>query len=131
MYSSQTKDQRMGNDKILLEGLAFYGYHGLNQEEKILGQRFIVDVSMELDLQQAGKSDDLNDTVSYSAVYDDIREIIQGPSVNLLEALAEKITQAILRYEGVQAVTVRVKKPEVPLKGSILEYTGVQIRRTS
>ena len=119
----------MENDKILLEGLAFYGYHGLNQEEKILGQRFIVDVSMELDLQQAGKSDDLNDTVSYSAVYDDIREIIQGPSVNLLEALAEKIAQAILKFERVQAVTVRVKKPEVPLKGSILEYTGVEIRR--
>ena len=53
-------------DRILLNGMTFYGYHGVRPEEKELGQRFVVDVEMELDLRAAGTSDDLTDTVDYS-----------------------------------------------------------------
>ena len=59
-----------------LEGLKFYGYHGVHDAEQQLGQRFIVDLEMELDLRRAGLSDDPSDTVNYSLVYQEIKSII-------------------------------------------------------
>lgn len=57
-------------DRILLRGLVFHGYHGVLPEEQVLGQKFVVDASLSADLAAAGRSDDLADTVSYAAVYE-------------------------------------------------------------
>lgn len=71
---------RMNGDRIFLEWLIFYAYHGVNPEENALGQRFIVDVSLARDLRAAGTSDDLAQTTSYSAVYKLVRaEVESGP----------------------------------------------------
>src|SRR5215208_4896476 len=83
-------------DEILLEGMRFYAYHGVNPEERALGQRFTVDIALAVDLRRAGQSDDLADTVSYSAVYKLVREIVEGEPRQLIEAVAEKIAVAIL-----------------------------------
>lgn len=56
-------------DRLILRGLKFQGYHGVHLREKELGQMFLVDLDAWLDLRAAGKSDDLNDTVSYTAIY--------------------------------------------------------------
>lgn len=56
-------------DRLILRGLKFHGYHGVHLKEKEMGQTFLVDVDAWLDLRAAGKSDDLNDTVSYTAIY--------------------------------------------------------------
>ncbi|MGH7635358.1 MAG: dihydroneopterin aldolase [Gemmatimonadaceae bacterium] len=119
----------MNGDKIVLHGLAFYAYHGVIPEENRLGQRFIVDVEMGVDTRAAGRTDELERTVDYAAVYNDVKQIIEGPTLRLLETLAEQIAAQILDAHPVHAVRVRVRKPDVPMP-AILEYVGVEIERT-
>src|SRR3954462_10695610 len=83
-------------DEILLEGMRFYAYHGVNPEEQALGQRFTVDVVLAVDLRRAGRSDELAHTVSYSAVYKVVRGIVEGEPRQLIEAVPEAIAAAIL-----------------------------------
>ena len=116
-------------DKIELNGMVFYGFHGTNPAEKELGQRFVVDLEVEKDLSQSGLSDDLNDTVSYSEIYGLVKQIIEGSSHNLLESLAGDIATRVLGRFEVDLVRVAMKKPEVPIKGSVLAYVGVEICR--
>ncbi|MCI0438728.1 MAG: dihydroneopterin aldolase [Chloroflexi bacterium] len=116
-------------DKILLEGMVFYGYHGVNPAERELGQRFVVDIELQRDLSAAGLSDDVRDTVDYSLAYQLVREVMEGESRNLLESLAEAIASRALAEFDIEAVRVMVKKPEVPIKGSILSHAAVEIFR--
>lgn len=83
-------------DEIIMENMAFHGYHGVLKEEKVLGQRFYVDAKLYLDLKKAGESDNLNDTVSYAEVYKIIEHIMTKEKFELLEALAHKICNEIL-----------------------------------
>src|SRR4051794_35233698 len=118
-------------DEILLEGMRFYAYHGVNPEEQALGQRFTVDAVLAVDLRPAGQSDELANTVSYSAVYKVVRRIVEGEPRQLIEAVAEDIAAAILTgFPPVARVTVTVRKPEVPMKGSMLDAAGVRITRS-
>ena len=117
-------------DKIQLQGMVFYGFHGVGEPERVLGQRFIVDLEMERDLNLAGRTDDPEDTVNYSRVYTVVKDILEGPSRKLLENLAETIAQKVLSDFDINSIKVIVKKPEVPIKGSILAYASVQIERT-
>lgn len=118
-------------DEVFLEGLRFYAYHGVNPEERTLGQRFLVDVRVETDLRAAGQSDDLNETISYSAVYKRVRAIVEGEPRDLIETVAEEIASAVLTEFGrAQAVTVTLRKPEVAIKGAMLDAAGIRIRRT-
>ena len=117
-------------DRIFLEGLIFYAYHGVHPEEKKLGQRFIVDITMTRDLRAAGTTDDLTQTTSYSEVYRQAREIAEGGPYDLIETVAEKIAAAVLaRHTEVQDISVTVRKPDVPIKGSILNAVGVEVFR--
>jgi dihydroneopterin aldolase len=109
--------------------MEFYGYHGVLPEERKLGQRFRVDVELSLSLAEAGISDDLTQTVNYAGVYQVIREQVEGPPKQLLEALAESLAQSILgRFEPVKEVKVSVHKPEAPIPG-VLADVGCEIRR--
>ena len=118
-------------DEILLEGLQFYAFHGVNPEERIQGQRFLVDVTLEADLRSAGQTDDLTRTISYSAVYKRVKAIVEGEPKALIEAVAETIATDLLRtYFGARTVTVTVRKPEVAIKGAFLGAAGVRIRRS-
>lgn len=117
-------------DEILLEGMRFYGYHGVHPEELKLGQRFIVDVALAVDLRKAGRRDELAETVSYSAAFAEVRRVVEGEPRRLIEAVAEEIAAAMLALDQrVQRVRVRVAKPEAPVKGSILDAVAVQITR--
>lgn len=116
-------------DKIIMENMGFYGYHGVLEQEKILGQKFFIDAHLYLSLKEAGQTDDLNYSVSYGAVYETIKKIVTEERYNLLEALAERICSEIFSsYEMIQKVFVRVKKPEAPVKG-IFDYFAVEIER--
>ena len=116
-------------DKIVLEGMIFYGFHGASTAEQEVGQRFLVDLEIERDLSLAGLSDDLDDTINYSKLFKLAREILEGPSRKLLENIAETLAQRLLSEYPVDAVRVRVKKPEAPVKGSVLAYAGVEVTR--
>lgn len=105
-------------DKIMLNGMTFYGYHGLFPEENKLGQPFIADVELFLDLRQAGNTDEMGDSVDYGQVYGLIKERIEGEAKNLIESLAEDVAKELLQtFELVQACKVRITKPNPPIAG--------------
>ncbi len=116
-------------DVIKLEGMVFYGYHGVNKEEKVAGQRFIIDIDLFCDLSISAQSDDLKDTVNYSAVYKIAKEVLEGNSYNLIESVAEKIADLILTNWPKITVKIKISKPEVPIKGSVISAAAVEITR--
>ena len=119
----------MDSDRIVLEGMQFYGYHGGSAEERSLGQPFQVDMEVELDLTVAAKSDNRDDTVSYTHLYRVVKDVIEAEPKNLLETLAEEIAQRSLHSFPIQAVRVRVKKTRPPIKGAVLSGAAVEIYR--
>jgi len=102
-------------DRIVLQGISAHGFHGVLDFEKTIGQDFVVDVTLDVDLRRAGRSDLLAHTVSYAEVAVDIVGLITGPSLDLIESLAEQIAAAALRRPLVQAVEVTVHKPQAPV----------------
>ena len=116
-------------DRIVLEGMQFYGFHGVNPEERALGQNYLVDLAVELDLGPAGVSDRLEDTVSYSRIYRAVKEVVEGGPKYLLEGVAQAIAGVVLEQFPVRAVQVRVKKPQPPIRGSVMDFAGVEIYR--
>lgn len=117
-------------DKMVLRRMEYYGYHGVFEEERKLGQRFYVDLELELDLREAGQADDLSKTVNYAEIHDLLRSIVEGKSFKLIEALAEHIASSVLdTYTMVDALTVGVTKPHPPFD---IHFEGVtvEIRRT-
>jgi dihydroneopterin aldolase len=120
----------MGCDAILLQGMTFYGYHGVHPEEQRLGQRFVVDIEAWCDVQAAGQRDDPSLTVSYSDLYRVAREVVEGRPRQLLEALAEEIAaRALGTFSPIDTVTVTVWKPGAPIAGSVLDRVGVRVTR--
>ena len=117
------------SDRIILEGMRFYGFHGVNPEERVLGQEYLVDLTVELDLGSAGRSDRLDDTISYARIYRAVREVMEGEPRNLLEAAAQSIADRVLAEFPVDSVVVRVKKPHPPIRGSVIESATVEIFR--
>jgi dihydroneopterin aldolase len=118
-------------DEVFLEGVQFYGYHGVNPEERTLGQRFVVDVHLTTDLRKAGQSDDLIDTINYSAVAKRVRAIVEGPPRELIEAVAEEIATALLAdHPQAMSVTVSLRKPGAALKGIMMDAAGIRLRRS-
>ena len=122
-------DHLRETDHITLEGMRFYGFHGVNPEERVLGQEYLVDLTVAMDLGRAGRTDRLEDTISYARIYRAVREVMEGEPRNLLEAAAQAIAERMLSEFPVDSVGVRVKKPHPPIRGSIIEYATVEIFR--
>jgi dihydroneopterin aldolase len=115
-------------DKVLLHGLQFYGFHGVEPAEKAFGQPIYVDVELSLDLKSAGQADDLRLTVNYAEVFEAVRKTVEEEQFSLLEALAEAIARRLLEGFAVKKVRVRVKKPKAPVKAAF-DFFGVEIER--
>ncbi len=121
----------MSADRIILTGLQFYGFHGVNPEERSLGQQFVVDLEAELDLRVPSETDRLDNTVSYTHLYRAVKAVMEGDPRNLLEAAAGAIANRILgQHPQIDAVRVRVHKPRPPIKGSVIEAAAVEIYRS-
>lgn len=118
----------MAKDKILLSGMQFYGRHGVFPEEKAMGQKFIFDVELTLDLRKAGETDDVNHTINYADIYAAVKNIVTQKNFNLIEALAETVAQEILANYRIDQVRVNVRKPHAPISG-IFDYMGCEIIR--
>lgn len=114
-------------DRLLLEGMTFFGRHGALPAERELGARFSVDVELLADLRRAGRTDRLQDTVDYSKVYELVREVVEGEPCQLLEAVAERIASRLTDLDRVDRVTVRVRK-RPPLEGEFRAF-GVEVTR--
>ncbi|HAA7127588.1 TPA_asm: dihydroneopterin aldolase [Listeria monocytogenes] len=116
-------------DKIYLNELVFYGYHGVLAEETKLGQTFRVSLILGLSTKKAGISDSVDDTVSYAEVYETVKEIVEGTPFKLIEALAEKIaTEVLTGYPLLEEVTVKLIKPNPPIPGHY-DSVAVEIER--
>lgn len=117
------------SDKIVIKDMVFYAYHGVFDAERELGQRFEVDIELHLDLRQIGRSDDIDLTINYVDVYTIIKDLVEEQEFHLVEGLAETIADQILDSYKLQGVTVRVRKPHVPI-GGITGGVEIEIHRT-
>ncbi|GAB6179157.1 dihydroneopterin aldolase [Desulfotomaculum defluvii] len=116
-------------DKIILKGMKFFGNHGVLEEERRLGQQFEIDLELSMDLQPAGQTDDLSLSVSYAEIFSTVEQILTGPPLKLLEAVAETVAKGILaQYSKIEQIKVTLKKPGAPIKGSF-QYMAVEITR--
>lgn len=102
------------SDRITLTRLAVTTPHGVLAHEKVEPQRFFVDISIECDVSRAGRSDDLEHTISYAEIAQDAERILRQPPVDLIEHLAEQIAASVLQRVAVEAVEVTVHKPDAP-----------------
>ena len=102
-------------DRITVSGLETFGHHGVLPHERRYGQRFSIDLVLELDLAPAAGSDDLDDTIDYGRLSGDVAAIVAGEPVDLIEALAGRIAVRCLEDARVQGVEVTVHKPNAPI----------------
>jgi dihydroneopterin aldolase len=117
-YSSNTTPHAHScRDKIHMEALSFHGYHGVLHAEKVLGQKFVVDVTMSVCHLTSGQSDDIKDTVDYASAKDLIERVGAGIATELLK-----------KFEKVIDVTVRVQKPHVAVTGTVGSL-GIEVFR--
>ena len=115
-------------DRVLLEGMSFQGRHGVRAAERKKPQEFRVDIEVDCDLSQPGRTDRIEDTVDYTRVRAIAKNVIEGESHNLLESLAAQIAERVLQLPNVGAVAVRIaKRPESMLP---LDAAAVRINRT-
>jgi dihydroneopterin aldolase len=115
-------------DRILLEGMSFQGRHGVRPAERERPQEFRVDVELDCDLSEPGRTDRIEDTVDYRQVRAIAKEVIEGDSKKLLEALAGQIAERVLQLPGVAGVSVRIaKRPE---NMQPIDSAAVRINRT-
>lgn len=116
-------------DRISLLGVRARGFHGVLADEKRDGQDFVVDVVLHLDLAPAGTSDDLTRTINYAEVGADVVRRIEGPSLDLIESLAEQVAADALARPAVRGVEVTVHKPSAPV-GVPFGDVAVTLERT-
>ncbi|HEX3731003.1 MAG TPA: dihydroneopterin aldolase [Opitutaceae bacterium] len=115
--------------RIHLKNMAFYGYHGHHPEENALGQRFLVDLVLEADVEEAARTDSLAAAVDYVRVYAICRKVVEQQKVKLLETLGARIIDAILREcPTVDRVEILIKKPAAPIPGT-LDYVAFEAGR--
>jgi dihydroneopterin aldolase len=114
----------MSGDRLLLEGMEFYGYHGDIEAERALGGRYRVDVEVSADLRAAGRSDALEDSIDYVRCFQLIRDTVENQQYHLLEALAEAIAGVLLEQRHARAVRVRVAKTP-PVRGGFDRFAVV------
>jgi dihydroneopterin aldolase len=115
-------------DIIRLNGLSFYGYHGVTAAEKETGRLFEVDCEVEVDLADAGQTDSLTDTIDYEQIYNVIKDIVEGKAFSLLEGLAKEIAGRILEQFPIYRITLKVRKMNPPIAGHI-KFIEVEISR--
>lgn len=117
-----------GADEITLTGLRVFGRHGVYDEERRVGQDFVVDVTLHVDTRAAAVSDDVADTVHYGEMAERIAAIVAGEPVNLLETLAARIADDLLLADRIDRVRVTVHKPDAPIPLSFADV-AVTIER--
>lgn len=116
-------------DKIEIQGLHLYAYHGVNPSEKEEGQPFFLDITCFLSLCVPCKTDRVEDTVSYAKILKTARTAFLGRKFDLLEAAAQAVADTILEaFPKVKEVTVRVRKPYAPIEADFA-YVAVEITR--
>ena len=111
---------------VELQGLELHGHHGVEDDERERGQRFLFDVRLELADDTAARTDRIEDAVDYRDVVAIVREVSDGRAFHLLEALATAIAEALGDRLPAERVHVRVRKPDVRLAAPV-EHAAVSV----
>lgn len=119
------------SDRIRLEGLRVFAKHGMLAGEAQVGQTFLVDVEVELDLASAAVSDDVADTVDYGKLASRVSELVSIERWNLIETVAERVCGLVLDDGRVECVTVTVHKPSAPIDVPFEDVSVTLTRRRS
>jgi len=115
-------------DRILITGIRELGIHGVLPEEQLRPQPFEVDIELLVDVAAAGASDDLEDTVDYSAVCEAVSRVVSSEQYQLLERLATRIAEVCRADPRVQAAIVEVRKMHPPVR-ALCDRVGVRVER--
>ena len=116
-------------DRVTLRGLSVRGHHGVFAHEREDGQTFVVDLVLGLDTAPAAASDDLELTVHYGVLAEQVAAVIAGEPVDLIETLAQRIADTCLGHEVVEEVEVTVHKPDAPITVPFDDVTVTITRR--
>lgn len=116
------------SDRIFLQGIKFHGYHGLTRMERQVGCRLAVDVTLEMNLEQSGRDDNVRKTLDYRKVHQRVIEVGRGTSHKLLESFAVALLDVLIEDFPADCVTVRVHK-ETPVLDGIVDSVGVELSR--
>ena len=118
------------SDTVFVNGLVLHAYHGVMPHEAKVGQSFIIDLVMDIDLAAAAKSDKLADTVSYDAVVNTVNHTFTGKRYRLVEAAAGAVADAVLQnFPRVETIRVTVRKPHAPV-AAVFTDVGVTLMRS-
>lgn len=129
MASRARRSELEGLDVIRVQDMVFQARHGCSPAERELGAMFHVTVELFLDARNAAASDHLSDTADVAEVFKAVRDIVTGPSRNLLETVAEDIAEALLERFAIEGVRVTCHKDRVPLPGPAAGYEVEIFRR--
>jgi dihydroneopterin aldolase len=113
---------------IELHGILLHGFHGVLEQERRDGQRFVVDVELDLEHDQASRTDRIEDAVDYREVVACVEAISDDRAFHLLEAFTAAIADALVAEFPVTAARVRVRKPDVVLEPPV-EFAAVAVER--
>lgn len=117
------------SDTIFVTGLLIHAHHGVMEHESKVGQRFVIDLELTVDLSSASRSDKLADTVSYSAIVDTATEVFTKRSYRLIEAAGGAVADALLAsFPQLETVRITVRKPHAPI-AAIFGDAGVTLTR--
>ncbi len=114
---------------IKIQDAVFYAYHGAMSEEQSIGGKYEADVELYFDFTEAAENDDLKKTVNYQQVYNYIEKKINEKKYYLIETIAVKIANGLLRdYPQLKKVTVRIRKSNVPI-GGVIKHVEAEITK--
>ena len=102
-------------DEINLVGLRAFAHHGVFDHERENGQEFIVDVRVSLDLGEASETDDLEKTIHYGELAEEVVAAVESSPVDLIETVAKRVADVVLLHEQVLVTRVTVHKPHAPI----------------
>ena len=116
-------------DAIFVEGIKFHGFHGLTKMERQVGVRLSVDVTLEVDLEASGRTDNFRRALDYRKVHRVVVDLGRGTSHKLLESFGVRLLDRLLDEFPAERVTVRIRK-ETPVLDGIVDSVGVQLSRS-
>ncbi len=109
---------------ILLENIEFYSYHGVLEQETRVGNTFIINIKVGVDISEAAQSDDISDTINYAEMYEIIAQEMEKPS-KLIEHIAKRIIDSLkLRYPQIESIELKLSKRNPPIGGQA-QYASV------
>lgn len=116
-------------DTISLTGLRADGHHGVFEHERRDGQIFVIDVTVAVDLDAASTSDDLEKTVHYGQLAEQVVAAVERDPVDLIETVAERVAAVALGFAAANAVRVTVHKPDAPIAVPFADVAVTIVRR--